>query len=468
MPTEFKGKVQKSVADELKIDEDIELAADSKIVESPRKKAMFGETTIQPRTLKPTIAGYFLVIAFILNLLVPLTFIMLIYDAEIASGDTSLKGRLLDEDEQPTANVTVSILNTNLTTKTDDNGRYTFDKVSVGDHKIQFTKDGYQGIVVYKLLLSKGLLERIGRKNNVISFPGSLQNGFPVDPIDGPYEDSKILNDNLSGSIHGQITNQSGNPLEKIEVKVLNTDLPAVLSDTNGNYYLDGVTPGVITIQVTQSQNATKTTRKILFTTNNTLELDITYNDRENQTIDEVLGKLGTIMGVVKNTKGKPVKNAKVILENDKNKDPISTTVTIRNGTFAFIDVPIGLYNIEVIRQNHSISRAKNITINNGSQTVELEMELTNLGFREIIEDDLSSAYTCTIILVLFAIITLAGAISALQRKRYGVAFFGSLLGMLPVLLPIRLDICLASIFSLIGLVLLVFSREEFKFKSVK
>ena len=468
MPTELKGKVKKPIDDELKIDEDIELDADLKIDESPRKKALFGEIEIKPRTMKPTIAGYFLVIAFILNLLVPLTFIMLIYDAEIASGDTSLKGRLLDDDEQPISNVTVSILNTNLTTTTDANGRYNFNKVQVGDHKIQFTKDGYQSIVVYKLLLSNSLLERIGRKNNVISFPSSLQNGLPVEPIEGPFEDMKVLNDNLTGSIHGQITNLSGSPLEKIEVKLLDTDLPAVLSDTNGDYYLAGVPPGVITIQVTKSQNATKTIRKILFATNRSLEMDITYNDRENQTIDEVQGKSGTITGVVQNTNGKPVKNAKIILASDKNRNIITTTYTIKNGTFSFDDVPIGLYNIVVIKLNHSVYLAKNITINNDSQTINLEMELTNLGFKKIVEDDLSSAYTCTIILVLFAIITLAGAISAIQRKRYGVAFFGALLGMLPVLLPIRLDICLASIFSLIGLVLLVFSREEFMFKSVK
>jgi hypothetical protein len=83
------------------------------------------------------------------------------------------------------------------------------------------------------------------------------------------------------------------------------------------------------------------------------------------------------------------------------------------------------------------------------------------------IEEEIKNneTYFCIIMLIIFALITLAGAISAFQRKRYGLAFMGALIGMIPMLLIITSYICGASIVSLIGLVLLVFSREEFTFK---
>jgi hypothetical protein len=69
-----------------------------------------------------------------------------------------------------------------------------------------------------------------------------------------------------------------------------------------------------------------------------------------------------------------------------------------------------------------------------------------------------STLMICGIIGAILSIIALAGGIVALRRRGWGLAILGSILGLFTVG-----PYFLASILALIGLILLVISRKEFR-----
>jgi hypothetical protein len=178
------------------------------------------------------------------------------------------------------------------------------------------------------------------------------------------------------------------------------------------------------------------------------MELNITYYEDEDKILDEVQGKTGNIQGQILDKSENPVEDARIILNYSASSQPMGSTISNNNGEYFFSDVPVGIYTVSIIASDYVILSQINITVHNASQIILPASELKKI-----------------IMLIIFALITLAGAISAFQRKRYGLAFMGALIGMIPMLLIITSYICGASIVSLIGLVLLVFSREEFTFK---
>ncbi len=466
MSTDKQSKSQKKSDIDLSVDEDIELDEDVRIDE----KSYFGDEVQyyreKPQTIKPTIAGFLLLITFFLNLLLPITFFMLIYDAETATGETSLVGKIKDENNKPVANITVSILNTNLTTKTDDNGKYSLKKVPVKEQEIQFSKEGYVKIKVKKILFSQDLLSRLGESDNIINIPGYLQNGVYVEILDGPYIETKILLGHLNRTIYGHIINQTGSPMSNLQIKIADSDLET-RTDSEGNYILTNVTPGIVKLQLSKDPTSRVTTKTLLFASNKSLELNITYNEELDQDFDDVTGKNGSISGRVLDENKQQIRNARILIDLDPDIYPNNLTTTLSDGTYRFENVPVGIYNLTIIENEYKIIKLVNITVVSGENYEVPEQELIRLKSAELYEDEISGAYTCSLVLVILAIITLVGAISAFQRKRYSIAFIGALVSMMPIILVLRLDICVASIFGIISLVMIVFSRDEFGFKKI-
>jgi hypothetical protein len=165
-----------------------------------------------------------------------------------------------------------------------------------------------------------------------------------------------------------------------------------------------------------------------------------------------------------------PVEDVRIILNSSASSQPIVSTKSNINGEYFFFDVPVGIYTVSIIASDYVILRQKNVTVHNASQIILPTLELKKIDDPLELEEEIKNneTYFCIIMLIIFALITLAGAISAFQRKRYGLAFMGAIIGMIPLLLIITSYICGASIVSLIGLVLLVFSRDEFTFKPVQ
>jgi hypothetical protein len=422
------------------------------------------------KSIKPTIAGYLLLITFFLNLLLPTTYFLLIYDIETATGQTTLKGQIKDSDDNPVANVSVNIVNSNLSTNTDLDGKYRFENIPVGEHEIQYTKVGYRQINVIKTMFSKDLLSQNDETDNIIDIPGNLTSGISINAFDGPHTESFIIEDNFNGTIYGKVTNLSEGALNNIQLHVLGTNI-STHTDNNGNYVLTNVTPGIISMGLTQTEGQNITTVTFLFASNESTEFNIIFNEQMNQKLDEVGNKTGNIYGTIIDEDQKPVDNIDVVINVMAQESQNITTTSNGNGKFSFIDIPIGIHEIVILGEDYHITYIRNITVQRDSNVELPEIELTEQRSPKTIVEEISSEYSyyCIVILIIFSVITLAAAISALQRKRYSLVFVGALLGMVPVLLPIisiRVEICLASIFSVISLVLVVFSRNEFSFET--
>jgi protocatechuate 3,4-dioxygenase beta subunit len=461
----------KNATSDIDVDEEIEVELYDDL--NHEKSSSHSKTRIptqqQTQVSKSTLAGIFLIIAFFLSLIFPISFMVAVYDIETATGDTTLKGHVLDSRGNPVNNVMIEILDVNLSTTTADNGKYSFDKVPVGEHEIQFTKSGYRKITVKKVLFSKSFLTQSEEEDNIINIPGNLSSGIEITPFEGPFSQSDIIDDNFNNTIFGTVTNTSGASLENIMILVDDTNI-STITDENGDYLLKEIPPGVITISVEKSGNDKKTTIKFLYAFKMAMQLNITYHEENDWHIDNVQEKTGEINGTISDKKGSPIAGATVKLNRQSDSDLLNKTMTIsnvstdENGEFLIKDVPIGVYDISVMIEDYYIFFINNITVNNNSKIMLPVFELKKIDEPIVIEEEISNPYTyaCIIILFILSVIILLGAISAFQKKRYSLAFIGSLCGMFPIILVLQVNICGASIVSLIGLVLLVFSRDEF------
>jgi len=454
----------------LKIDEDIELDDNVRITETFSSRNEHLRVPEIKKSIKPTIAGYLLLITFFLNLLLPTTYFLLIYNIETATGETTLKGQIKDTENNPVANVSVSIVNSNLSTNTDIDGKYRFENIPVGEHEIRYIKAGYRQIKVIKTMFSKDLLSQNDETDNIIDIPGNLTSGISIDAFDGPHTDYLIIEDNFNGTISGKVTNLSDGALNNIQLHILGTNI-STQTDDNGNYVLTNVTPGIITMELTQTEGKNKTTVTFLFASNKSTEFNITFNEHLDQKLDEVGNKMGNIYGTILDEDQKPVVNIDIVINIMAQESQNITTTSDNTGKFSFIDVPIGIHEIVIFGEDYYITNIRNISLQVDSNMELPQIVLTELKSPIKITEDIASEYSyyCIVILIIFSVITLAGAISALQRKRYSLVFVGAILGMVPVLLPIvsiRVEICLASIFCVISLVLVVFSRNEFSFET--
>ncbi len=454
---------------DLNVDEEIEID-DIKLERSrvPGHPMYDGPGPSQPRKKirRSTIVGVLLVFVFLLNLFFPINFYLVIRDIENATGDTILSGQVKDVDDDPVENMTVTIHDTNLTAFTDNKGRYRFEKVPVGEYEIEYSKEGYRRVIVHKTLFSKKLLERTDESQNIIDLPGNLMmTRIYLSPLDGPYNETVIVDDNLNGTLQGSVMNTSGALLDNIEVSVVSANI-STQTDNSGNYTLHDIPPGIIALRVKSPRSDNITMVKILFASNSSTELNIVYDEGLDQSFDEVSGQTQTINGSVVDSKRRTVENATVKLIIENNVYPNNVKYSANDGYFEFTNVPVGLYEITVFAKDFYFTYLNNVTVRNSSVTDLEAIELKKIESPAItITEDISSSYTysCIVILVLLTLITLFGAIGAFQQKRYSVAFIGAIVGMVPVVLNISLDICVASVFSLFALVMIVFSKGEFK-----
>jgi hypothetical protein len=481
----------KKVDSELEIDEDVEIEFDDSSDRSRqrnskdrinRDKGTTGslnhgskkrEDVIETGMKRSTIAGILMIIAFILSLIFPVYFIITIQEVQNATGDTVLEGRIRDQDNKPVANVTISISNTDFLTMSDQKGEYRIENIPVGEHRIEFSKPGYRSIVVEKTLFSEGFLSQADLEANTIDIPGNLTSGLKVDAIEGLFEDKIIVNDDYNSTLFGKIMNSSGSGINNLMIKIEGTNITSV-TDESGNYYISGLKPGIITLHLEQMNNANLTKHTFLFASNRSVQLNLTFLEDTPQVINEILGTSATISGQVKDQDGDSVDSVNITLmrlvynEEFLEAERIGELEPNTEGEFLFENLPADIYQISIIGIDHSILIIDNITVNDNS-TVDLgKLKITKFEDEVLIEEEILNEYTiaCIAILFIFALLTLLGGISAIQQKRYSLAFFGAITGMAPlVIYTNQANICGATLISLLAFVLLVFSRNEFEFK---
>jgi hypothetical protein len=473
-----RGLKKRKFKPDLEIDEDIELDFESDFdnelnqVKHNRNALSQRRITMTPKFPKSFLAGIFLLVAFFLSLFFPITYMLQVYDIETATGDTTLRGKVLGSNGKPIENVTVDIKDLNITTKTDDKGKYYFDKIPVGEHEIEYTKPGYRKIIVEKVLFSKNLLKQINEKDNVINIPGNLTSGIQIDAFKGPFMESYIIDDNYNRTIFGIVRNNSGMELVGADLAIIENNISSI-TDENARFDFYNITPGILTIKISRPGNDNITTYTFLFADLNSMNLNLTYFENKNRYINLETKKIGSINGSITTKKGDPIGNSVVTLQpqlgiNQSGLENIEIKKsTKKDGSFQFDDIPVGIYSITISSDDFYLIEVYNITVRNNSRSM-----LPIFTFKKIKEpikiiEEISSPYTyaCIAILFILALITLIGAISAFQRKRYSLAFIGALTGMLPAVIALQINVCGASLVSLIALILIVFSRNEFDFK---
>ncbi|UCF09051.1 MAG: carboxypeptidase regulatory-like domain-containing protein [Thermoplasmata archaeon] len=139
------------------------------------------------------------------------------------------------------------------------------------------------------------------------------------------------------------------------------------------------------------------------------------------------------------------------------------STTTNEYGNYYLYNVPAGNQELRVEKEGYNTIIYKaffdptdssnntdfqnefDFTLTEGNQTLERGSHLP-------LELIMNLIYVCAVILVVFSIIALIGGIYAIQRKKYGIALLGSIVGVFS-----------GGLFPLIALFILLLSKDEFK-----
>jgi hypothetical protein len=136
---------------------------------------------------------------------------------------------------------------------------------------------------------------------------------------------------------------------------------------------------------------------------------------------------------------------------------------TNETGEFFFSEVNAGEYTIIINKSGYkTIEKEIYIRLRDEKENYDFELEE---GEGEILEEakDTSSAWAnslfgiCGVLILVFSIIAIFGAIAALKRTNYWLALLGSLFGILSIGLGLGL------ILSIVALILLLLSKNSFR-----
>ena len=256
--------------------------------------------------------------------------------------DATVTGNVTGKDDKPINKAIVELLDDSgnpilddngnpITTKTDEDGNFTFDNLPDGDYKIKVTTpDG-----------SETTTEPVTVNPNGTSTPADIS-----------FNNYKTV-----GDISGTVVDKDGNPVPGAIVDLLdkdgnpvydqNGDPMTTTTDEDGNYIFKDVPEGDYKVKVTPPDGNTPTTSDDITIQNGNAEgEDISLDNYQVYT---------DVTGTVVDKNGDPVKDAIVNLL-DKNGNPVLdangnpiTTTTDENGKYKFKNVEIGEYQIEVI-----------------------------------------------------------------------------------------------------------------------
>lgn len=247
----------------------------------------------------------------------------------------SIAGTVKDGDGNVLSGVTVSAGGT--TTTTDSQGQYTISDLDPGSYTVNFTKDGYNSVVLYA---------------DVVSGSTTTLNAT-LEKEDEP----------TTGMIEGKVIDMNGDGIANASVSFARRigTSSTTTTDSKGNFSFQDVTPG--DYRVTASKTG--------YITN---YVDITVNAGQTSTCQIVLPgeptPTGSIEGTVTDTDGNPLQGVLV------NAGSYSTTTDV-NGDYALSDVDTGTYTVTFSRDGyHSVESSAEVTEN---ETTILDVSLEKI-----------------------------------------------------------------------------------------
>jgi|GEM_PF-4098722 len=287
---------------------------------------------------------------------------------------TDISGTVVDKNGDPVKGATVNLLDKNgnpvldedgnpRTTTTDENGKYTFNKVEIGNYQIEVIaphpdKDGNTDTTTTKISVANGDV----KDEDANSYPEST--GVT----------SKLENYQAFTDITGNVTDKNGKPAEGILVELLDRDGNPVLdengnpitttTDENGDYIFSHIPDGEYTVKINSPVEEDEDVKAPVEVSNGTV-IGNTNTKFDNY------NAYGDINGNVKDENGKPQAGAKVELL-DKDGNPITladgtplVAYTDKNGNYIFKNVPNGTYQVRVTLPDGR-TEIKTVIIENG------------------------------------------------------------------------------------------------------
>ncbi|HEC72187.1 MAG TPA: hypothetical protein ENI36_01120 [Thermoplasmatales archaeon] len=179
--------------------------------------------------------------------------------------------------------------------------------------------------------------------------------------------------------------------------------------------------------------------------------------------LNSIFASLGevTLEGkVLDNITKQPIKNVTISV--------VGTNISVfsENGTFELKNIPVGYRTLNISTSGYKTLHAKIFLLKNlfSEGKIKKEFYLDKGSGVEGIEEAgllnllVKSWYICSILIIIFAILALLGAIACFLRKYIIVAILGSIFGIFTFGIIFIGPVC-----SIIALIIILFSREEFK-----
>lgn len=382
---------------------------------------------IRPKSFKPIIAGWMLMMVFFFVLI---GFIRVGLFSSNPEGSGTVFGIVTDsENETFIPNTIIEIIGENLSTKTDKNGEFEIKNVPAGKREIKIYKEGYRATIVKIFIYDED-------KYNV-----SVSLEYDIGIV--PAKELEL------GNIKGKITdNNSSEPINNVNISIIDTNL-STKTDKNGNYSLKNVHVGIIEIKASKKGNIT-ISKKILVFPKQTIFENFTLVEGEDIKKEgyDITNKKGKIHGIVKDQNETPIKNASISISGNN-----LSIKTDKNGKFT-IEVTYGKHELKASKENYQSVYKYVVLANESYLNFTLE-----IGKEPIIKDEIDELTTliCSLIVAILALFTFIGGFCAIKRKLYALSIISSMCGIL-----IGFVMIVIFLLSIFALVLIALSKDEF------
>jgi DNA-directed RNA polymerase subunit M/transcription elongation factor TFIIS len=185
------------------------------------------------------------------------------------------------------------------------------------------------------------------------------------------------------------------------------------------------------------------------------------------KTNEEFLNNIFSTLGTV-SLEGRVIDNATKEVINNVTISVVNTNISVfsQNGSFELKNVPLGYRTLNISAVGYKTLHIKIFLLKSlfGQNKIKQDFYLNEgSGVEEreasaILDMLIKGWYICSILIVIFSIFTLLGAICCFLRKHLIVAILGSIFGILTFGLIFIGPVC-----SIIALVIILLSKEEFK-----
>ncbi|EHQ88486.1 InlB B-repeat-containing protein [Desulfosporosinus youngiae] len=259
----------------------------------------------------------------------------------------TVSGTITDTDGTPVSGATVTLTDTNDSSKTytgttDADGNYSIPSVPDGDYTVTVTKGS----------------ETLG--NGSIAVEG--------DDVTDESADITVTPPTISThTVSGTITDTDGTPVSGATVTLTDTNDSSKTytgtTDADGNYSIPSVPDGDYTVTVTKGSET-------LGNGSIAVEGDDVTDESADITVTPPTISTHTVSGTIKDTNNSPVSGATVTLTDANDSSKTYTGTTDADGNYSISGVPDGTYTITVTKGSETLgSGSGNVTVNDGDVT---------------------------------------------------------------------------------------------------